>query len=156
MHNMQDFTPDRDALLLVGHGTREAAGLDDFAALVAKIRSATDRPVESCFLELARPTIAEGFARLAERGVRRVTVVPLLLFAAGHAKRDIPAAIAEAAARYPAMTIQQTGALELHERVLALSARRFEEALARAPNVDPRQTLLIMVGRGSRDEKATA
>jgi sirohydrochlorin cobaltochelatase len=145
-----------DGLLLVGHGTRDAAGLDEFAVLVERVRAAASQPVETCFIELARPTIGEGLTRLVERGVRRVTVVPVLLFAAGHARRDIPAAVAEAAARYQGISVQQAGALECHEQVLALSARRFEEAIAGKPAVDSRHTLLIMVGRGSLDAHATA
>jgi sirohydrochlorin ferrochelatase len=145
-----------DGLLLVGHGTRDAAGLSEFAALVERVRAVASQPIEPCFLELARPTIGEGFARLFDRGVRRITVVPVLLFAAGHAKRDIPAAVAEAAARHPGLTIRQAGALECHEQVLALSARRFEEAIAGKPSVEAHQTLLVMAGRGSLDAEATA
>src|SRR5258707_5141020 len=101
---------DHGGLLLVGHGTRDAAGLDEFAVVVERVRVAASEPVEGCFLELARPTIGEGLARLVDRGVRRVTVVPVLLFAAGHAKRDIPAAVEEAAARHPEITVRQAGA----------------------------------------------
>jgi sirohydrochlorin cobaltochelatase len=147
---------DHDGLLLVGHGTRDAAGLDEFAMLVERVRAAANQAVEACFLELARPTIGEGISRLVDRGVRRVTVVPVLLFAAGHAKRDIPTAVAEAAARHRGITVQKAGALECHEQVLALSARRFQEAIAGRPPVDPRRTLLIMVGRGSLDAEAMA
>ena len=145
-----------DGLLLVGHGTRDAAGLAEFAVLVERVRAAGSQPAEPCFLELAQPTIGEGVARLVDRGVRLVTVVPVLLFAAGHAKRDIPAAVAEAAAGHPGLTVQQAGALECHEQVLTLSARRFDEAIAEKPAVDPGQTLLVMVGRGSLDAEATA
>jgi sirohydrochlorin cobaltochelatase len=147
---------EHEGLLVIGHGTREAAGLDEFAALVERVRAATSQPVEPCFLELARPTIAEGIGRLVDSGVRRVAVVPLLLFAAGHAKRDIPEAVAKAAAPHPGLVVRQTGALESHEQVLALSARRFQEAIAGKPPADPRQTLLLMVGRGSLDADATA
>jgi sirohydrochlorin ferrochelatase len=147
----------RDGLLLVGHGTRDAAGIAEFFAAAELMRkAAVDRPLEACFLELALPTIGEGVDRLVSRGAERIIVVPLLLFAAGHAKRDIPAAVAEAAARHRGMAVLQIPALECSRHVLALSERRFQEAIADWPTVPPEETLLLMVGRGSADAKATA
>ncbi len=146
-----------DGMLLVGHGTRDAAGIAEFFQVAREIaRCWEPRPVEPCFLEMATPTIAEGIAKLAERGARRVVVMPLLLFAAGHAKRDIPAAVAAAADRYPGMTVRHAEPLDCHEQIVFLSARRFAEALADRPAVAGEATLLLMVGRGSRDAEATA
>ena len=105
---------------------------------------------------MARPTIAEGLVRLIERGAERITVAPLLLFAAGHAKHDIPAAVAEAIARRPNLTVDQTAPLESREQVLELSARRFREAIPSNSKADPLDTMLILVGRGSHDAEATA
>ena len=55
-------------------------------------------PVALGFLEVIGPTIAEALAQLAAAGCRTVVAAPLLLFEAGHAKRDVPEAIAEPAA----------------------------------------------------------
>src|SRR5438105_3545533 len=119
-----------NGLLLICHGTRDPAGIAEFLALAERVRGAAGpRPVEACFLELAEPTIDGGIARLAERGVRRITIVPLLLFAAGHAKRDIPRAVAAAVERFPGMETRPTLPLGCHERLLALSARRYAEAI---------------------------
>ena len=125
-------------------------------ALADLIRAKTDRAVEPCFLELTRPTIAEGLERLVERGAERITIAPLLLFAAGHAKRDIPAEVAEVVNRHPNLQIDQLPALESHELLLELSARRYREAIACRPTTDPQDTMLVMVGRGSHDAEATA
>ena len=95
-------------VLLVGHGSREPEGVTEFldtARLVAQ--RAGQAVVEPCFLEFARPTIDEGYCRLIERGARRVVVVPALLFAAGHGRRDIPAAVAAVAAKNLAVSVQQ-------------------------------------------------
>ncbi len=146
----------KHGLLIVGHGTRDQVGLGEFAALIELIRAKTDAAVEPGFLELARPTIAEGLAGLIERGAERITVAPLLLFAAGHAKHDIPAAVAEAIARRPNLTVDLTAPLESHEQVLELSARRFNEATIVQPKIDPLDTMLVIVGRGSHDAEATA
>jgi sirohydrochlorin cobaltochelatase len=95
------FPPDaqspKKGLLVVGHGTRNSHGLAEFGEVARQVAELADEfAVEACFLELAEPTIAMGVQRLLQRGVERLTVAPLLLFAAGHAKRDIPTAVEEA------------------------------------------------------------
>lgn len=151
----------RDAVLLVGHGTTDAAGIAEIAeltALVAKALPSYD--VEICFLEHAEPTIAEGFARLIERGAQRVTVVPLLLFAAGHARRDIPLAVERARSAYPGREILLAPHLGCHAALVELSAQRFDEALAADSRsvhaATPAETLLVLVGRGSYEPDANA
>lgn len=146
-----------EGLLIVGHGTREPAGLAEFHELFKLVaRQAGDRVVESCFLELAEPTIAEGVRRAVERGVRRLTVLPLLLFSAGHAKRDIPAALAAQLASYPGLEIHQARPLESHPAIIELSVIRYRAAIANLSPTPDSETLLLMVGRGSHDPEANA
>lgn len=161
-------------LLLVGHGTRDERGLAEFRDLAWQVAAlATDFHLEPCFLELAQPDIPTAIARLVDRGVRQITVAPLLLFAAGHAKRDIPRAMEEALRNqgsvfrvqqplalpgdfHSTLAVTYLAALECDERILDLSRQRFEEALAAKPPVDPADTLLLLVGRGSSSPEATA
>jgi sirohydrochlorin ferrochelatase len=143
-------------LLLVGHGSREAFGRVEFLAVARRVAAlAGDCAVEPCFLEFAAPSIAAGFQALAQRGKRRIVVVPVLLFSAGHAQRDIPAAVAAAAAEHSGIAVEQCRHLGCHEAILALSRQRFDEATAHLqPAID--RTALVMVGRGSHDAEATA
>ncbi len=146
-----------DGWLLVGHGSREPRGLQEFLATAALLAQRVPGvAIEPCFLEFAQPTIAAGFRALVARGARRVVVVPALLFAAGHARRDIPAAVAAVAAEHPDVSVEQAEHLGCHEAVIALSKQRYDEALAREPRVPDEHTALVMVGRGSHDESATA
>ncbi len=143
-------------LLLVGHGSRAIEGVDEF---LATARLAVGQPdawaVEPCFLEFAQPSIAEGFARLVRRGVRRVVVAPVILFAAGHIRRDIPRAVAAVAARHPHLAVEQAQHLGCHDAIAELSSQRYFEALAGQPCVGADKTILVIVGRGSRDAEAT-
>ncbi len=146
-----------DGWLLVGHGSQEPRGQLDFLATAALVaQRAPGVAIEPGFLEFAQPTIAAGFRTLVARGARRVVVVPALLFAAGHARRDIPAAVAAVAAEHPDVLVEQAEHLGCHEAVIALSKQRYDEALAREPRVPDEHTALVMVGRGSHDESATA
>ena len=140
-------------LLLVGHGTRDRIGRSEFHQLCEAIRERIARPTRACFLELAEPSIEQAVHELADDGVRQVVVVPLLLFAAGHAQQDIPAAV-EAAARGRIVT-KQAAHLGCHPKVVGLSAMRFREAAERLGNA-PRETLAVLAGRGSREPAATS
>lgn len=143
------------ALVIVGHGTRDPAGRGEFARVAAMV--AGQRPdmiVEAGFLELAEPDIPAAIDAAVARGAARVTVSPLLLFAAGHAKRDIPAAIDQARSRHPGVHFEQAPALESHPAILHLSADRWHAALAEPGALTAGESVMLLVGRGSHDREA--
>lgn len=143
-------------VLLVGHGTRDQTGTDQFFQLG---RVLADRlaplPVESSLLEFQSPTIAEGWRNLIDRGVDHVHVAPLLLFAAGHAKQDIPDAIAECVRETPAVTTDQARPLSRHPAMVELVVERLSAAIGRL-TLEPERVAVVMVGRGSFDPCAAA
>jgi len=146
-----------EGLLLVGHGTRDETGRREFLVSAGQVQSLWPQThVAPCFLELAAPSIAQGMDSAYRAGVRRLTVMPLLLFAAGHAKRDIPDAVEAAATNFPDLSVccLQTS-LECHPALLWLSELRFRQALAGRGAVANQDTALVMIGRGSSDEDAT-
>jgi sirohydrochlorin cobaltochelatase len=138
--------------LVVGHGTRDVAGQAEFREVVRQLAERSTVPVASGFLELAEPTIAQGLGELADRGVRRVLVVPLLLFTAGHAKEDVPVEVAQSAAALGIQVVGQSAALELHPQLLELSRLRFREAIGSLEGTA--DTRLLIVGRGGSDAAA--
>ena len=177
-----DELPGRDATLVIGHGTREPQGVEQFHRFVEQLRERlAPRRVEPAFLELCPPSIPEAITALAGAGVTRVTAAPLLLFAAGHAQHDIPAMLSAAKAGHPQIEFCQASCLECHPAIVELSALRFHEAiraherlansqiLAESLAIPPHpivelqqdndasaDTLLLLVGRGSREPAANA
>lgn len=146
----------RVGVLLVGHGTRDPAGVAEFLALAELLRARLEPlPVRPGFLELAEPSIDAAVSDLAAAGVQSIYAAPVLLFAAGHAKRDIPDAVAAAAQRHGLTVSGQSPHLGCRPELLALSQRRFDEAVA-GRQFKPSETLHVMVGRGSTDETASA
>lgn len=137
-------------VLVVGHGTADASGAGETHCLAAGVAGALPGiAVELGFLEVIGPTVAEALERLAARGCREVVAAPLLLFTAGHARRDLPEAIAEPAARL-GITVCQADALGCHPALVALSRRRRDEARA-AAGADGRAEAVAFVVRGSSD-----
>lgn len=150
------------AVLLVGHGTRRTSGQDEFRDLYKTFAECLG-PIHSelAFLELASPSIAEAIERLAANtSIRRLLVVPVLLFTAGHALDDIPSAVITALKGTSIELIGQTEALECTPEVLQLSASRFQEAICSGACQNKcsgevcSKTMLVLVGRGSNSDAA--
>ncbi len=158
-------------LLLVGHGTRSQTGRRQFLDLAEQLDAAfAPAAVQPAFLELAEPTIDDGLRRLVERGIQRLVIMPLLLFAAGHAKDDVPRTVSESLIRHGRGTLPRVQAQHLgcHPAMLNLSQLRLEERLKNETEAGPAgaarradaneesgESVLLMVGRGSSDESAT-
>jgi sirohydrochlorin cobaltochelatase len=149
----------RPPLLIVGHGTRSAAGVAEFTQFVTRVgASAGSRipAVDGGFIELARPSVADAVTRLtsgAVPGPRPAVAVPLVLTAAGHGKGDIPAALARELARHPGLSFRYGRPLGPHPVLQDLLETRIDAALAGASR---RDTHVVLVGRGSTDPDANA
>ena len=96
--------------------------------------------------------IHAGLDKLRERGIKRVLAVPGMLFAAGHAKNDIPSVLNTYAAQHGDMAIEYGRELGVDLKMIRAASARIEEAIATAEtDVDRHETLLMVVGRGSSD-----
>ena len=142
------------ALLLVGHGTRDDAGAEAFRSFVAQLAAAHPAlPVGGGFIELSPPPLADSVARMVAAGVRDFAAVPLVLVSAGHAKGDIPAALAREERRHPGTSYAYGRPLGPHPHLLRVLERRLDETLDGA---DRGSTTVLLVGRGSTDPDANA
>lgn len=147
----------REALILVGHGTRSERGRRAFQATVFQVRSQlANCIVEDAYLEMCEPSIADAVQAAVSRSAARLRAVPVLLFAAGHVRRDIPRQLAAATSDLADMEWCVAPPLECHPRIIDLSWLRFDEAIRSLPEVSAEETLLLLAGRGSRDETANA
>ena len=116
------------------------------------------------FIELSDPPLSAAVDSLAARGHRHVVAVPVVLAAAGHAKGDIPAALAAQRERHPGLSFVYGRPLGPHPVLLSLLADRISEALrhrhTRAPGTtgidSPQDLAVLVVGRGSTDPDANA
>jgi sirohydrochlorin cobaltochelatase len=140
-------------LLLVGHGTRDEGGAAEFGRFVERLRGRLPVDVAGGFIELSPPPLTDAVADLYAAGHRRAAAVPLVLVAAGHAKGDIPAALARERERHPGLSYAYGRPLGPHPTLLRLLEERLDAVL------DPAErdgTAVLLVGRGSTDPDANA
>ncbi len=171
-------------VLVVGHGTRLASGVEQLLDLSRQIGILLPGiPTEPSFLELAQPTIPQGIDQLQRQGVKQILVVPILLFEAAHALADIPETVHKAANEDGIAVLGQSAPLGTHAAALGLSDFRFQQALRCSqpkgcliaggceqavaciqsfatqsvesdPNYKNERIGLAMVGRGTSDQSA--
>jgi uroporphyrin-III C-methyltransferase len=119
-------------VLVVGHGSRREEANADVREAARRIAERGDFAlVEAAFLEIARPDIAAGFARLVERGARHVVAHPYFLSPGRHTRGDIPVEVRAAAENHPDVTYQITEPLAAHRLVVEASVERIREAEGR-------------------------
>ena len=145
-------------LMICGHGSRDPAAVAEFEAFADAVRArAAGTPVEHGFLEFATPVIRDGLDALAARGATEIMALPGMLFAAGHAKNDIPSVLNRWAASADGVTVRYGRELGVDARMLQAAGGRIGEALAAAVgDVAAAETLLMVVGRGSSDPDANS
>ena len=140
-------------LLLAAHGTRDPAGVAGFQALAARVADLAGRDgieVAGGFIELSAPPLRDAVTSLAGPGPARVVAVPLMLVAAGHAKGDIPAALAREQARHPGVSFTYARTLGPHPALIELLDGRVAAVAGDTP------AAVLVVGRGSTDPDANA
>ncbi|GAA2599613.1 sirohydrochlorin chelatase [Actinomadura fulvescens] len=140
-------------LLVVGHGTRDEAGVAEFGGFVARLRDRMPVHVAGGFIELSRPPLTEAVAELYAAGHRRVAAVPLVLVAAGHGKGDMPGAMSRELVRHAGLSYTYGRPLGPHPTLLRLLEERLAAALGDEPG---KGTAVLLVGRGSTDPDANA
>ena len=144
-------------VMLCGHGSRNRFACEEFAQLADGLRlMLPEVPVEHGYLEFARPIIKDGLDKLRARGVDRILALPGMLFAAGHAKNDIPSVLNTYAAS-TGVEINYGRELGVDLKMIQAAAARIREAIATADATEPtpiEDTLLVVVGRGSSDPDA--
>lgn len=146
---MQDNT----AIMICGHGSRDVEATQEFDLLAQHLRARLPHyPVGSGYLEFARPIIRDSLKELVDLGAKRILAVPGMLFAAGHVKNDLPWEINSFAAEHPGLEVKYGRELGISPRMLAAAAQRIEDAEKASPHqVDRKDTLLVVVGRGTND-----
>ncbi|MCQ6274253.1 sirohydrochlorin chelatase [Bacillus sp. V3B] len=146
-----------DAILLVGHGSRDPEGNAQVRQFIETLKPQLDPSliIETCFLEFESPTVKQGINHCVRRGANHVVVIPIMLLQAGHSKIHIPAAIDEVKEMYPHVGFTYGRPIGIHEEAIDICKSRLEEMgeNIQEPGED---TAVILLGRGGSDADANS
>ena len=146
-------------IMICGHGSRSKTAEQEFGLLARGLkRRFPETPVEYGFLEYSAPNIHMGLDKLRDAGVDHIVAVPGMLFAATHAKNDIPSVLTTYQEKHQHLKVSYGRELALHPEMIAAFEARILQALGR-DHVHPGDlynTMLVVVGRGTSDTYANA
>ncbi|MCW8837015.1 MAG: sirohydrochlorin chelatase [Rhodospirillales bacterium] len=145
-------------IMVCGHGSRDDAAVEEFQSIANGLRERLPQyDTEWGFLEFARPIIREGLDKLREKGCTRILALQGLLFAAGHAKNDVPSVLNTYAAQHDDVTIDCGRDLGIDTKMIRAAGERVEQAVREAgDHISRHDTLLMVVGRGASDPDANS
>lgn len=145
-------------IMVCGHGSRDDDAIREFERVAAGIKARLPAvSVATGYLEFARPTIRDGLETLKAQGARRILAIPGMLFAASHVKNDLPWEINSFAAANPGLELRFGRELAIEPKLLTAAAERIAEAERQSTRaVARRDTLLLVVGRGTNDPDANS
>lgn len=145
----------QEILLLIGHGSRDAEGNQEFLEMVGQLRERNPlRRIDAAFIELAEPGIQTVLDRYADPAPKAVWIMPVLFFAAGHSKIEIPEIVNEARRHLPHVAFHYGAPLGIHPILLDIVHERVVAAEKTSPPCPKKETAILLIGRGSSDPDA--
>ena len=144
--------------MVCGHGSRDTGAVKEFQTVAQGLKERLPQyETDWGFLEFATPVISTGLDALRAKGIRKVFAVPGMLFAAGHAKNDIPSVLNAYQTQNPELEISYARELGIDLKLIRAAGERVEDALQKAGDgVSREDTLLVVVGRGASDPDANS
>jgi sirohydrochlorin ferrochelatase len=120
----------KSALLLIDHGSPRDDANELLPKVARMVREMSDFEIV-CYahMELAEPTIQQGFDACVAAGALEVIVHPYFLGPGRHSISDIPRMVAEAAARHSGVSYRITQPLGLDRKIGELILERVRESL---------------------------
>lgn len=150
----------KKGIMVCGHGSRDKDAEREFGLVAAGLKKRfPDMPVEYGFLEFSAPNIHMGLNSLIKQGVEEIYAVPGMLFAATHAKNDIPSVLTTFEQGRSDVSVKYGSELGLHSAMIEAFQARIYESMGLDPENPPENlydTLLVVVGRGTSDTLANA
>jgi sirohydrochlorin cobaltochelatase len=147
-------------IMVCGHGSRDKGAEREFGRVAEGLKKRFPGiPVSYGFLEFSAPNIHMGINELLDQGVKDIYAVPGMLFAATHAKNDIPSVLTSYEEKQADVHVHYGNELGLHSAMIEAFQTRIYESLGIDPNAPPENlydTMLVVVGRGTSDTMANA
>jgi sirohydrochlorin cobaltochelatase len=150
----------KKGIMVCGHGSRDKGAEMEFGLVAEGLKKRfPELPIEYGFLEYSAPNIHMGLNSLIDQGVDHIYAVPGMLFAATHAKNDIPSVLTTFEEKNEGLNVTYGQELGLQQPMIEAFQTRIYESLGLDANNPPAElydTMLVVVGRGTSDCEANA
>jgi sirohydrochlorin ferrochelatase len=113
-------------ILIIDHGSmkEEANHMLECVGELVQRMAGEGVVVRVAHMELAAPTIADGFEACIAAGATEIVAFPYMLSPGKHSTRDIPRMVAEISAAHPGVPVQVTAAFGVNEQLAAVVLSR--------------------------------
>ncbi|BDC50036.1 hypothetical protein F183_A23520 [Bryobacterales bacterium F-183] len=118
-------------LIVFAHGSSVESANDAVRNITASLAAKGGySAIETAFLEGGKPDLSEATAKLLEKGVDKVVVLPYFLTVGLHLKRDLPNLMAAVRESHPTLHIESAPPLDGHPALIEILHTRAQEATA--------------------------
>lgn len=118
-------------IVIFAHGSSIASANDSVRAVAREFaRLGGFAAVETAFLELAEPDLAQAVSRLVEGGARDICIVPYFLTLGVHLQQDLPLLVEQISEKHAGICIRIAAPLGGHPALAQALVERAQEASA--------------------------
>lgn len=119
----------KKGVLVLGHGSKAREADEILARITGMVKEkGSYEVIGMASLQFSSPSLEEGIADMAEKGVQHVIIVPMFIFEGNHVKEDIPEAIKNIEARYPGMKMSLARHMGADSRIADILVDRIKDA----------------------------
>ena len=119
---------EKQGLLIIDHGSRRQDANQVVRQVARMVREKSSfLIVQHAHMELAEPTIQQGFETCVEAGVDEIVVQPYFLGPGRHSTADIPRMVGEVAQKHPYVSVRLSAPLGPHPKMGELILERIKE-----------------------------
>lgn len=130
----------RDAILLLGHGSRLTEANSALKQMAHLVREMGDVPlVEIAFLQFAKPDFIEGVSTCIKKGAEKIIIHPYFLYKGRHFYEDIVEMMEDARRRYSKIEFILTEPLGVHENIAKVVLERAQKNLSEVKILKPHE-----------------
>jgi len=118
----------KQAVILIGHGSRATGADDDMARVARGLRAAGDGIVEVCRMSGRGTRFAEAFEKCIRQEAKEIIVIPYFLHFGVHLRQDLPEILREAVWKHPDVRLVLGKHLGYDDTLVSLVEKRIKES----------------------------